>query len=133
MGAPLDLVHLVQTFQERVNRHDVEKIMTMFTEDATFEIAGVSNFSGRQQIKNVFEYDVGVNTELKLTDCQWEGVTVRCQLFERNDRLDAIGISELKYSSCIFTFKDGLIQSFAAEIPADVFGHNSKRDGLTVW
>lgn len=45
---------------------------------------------------------------------------------ERNDRLEAIGISILKYSSCIFTFKDGLIKSFAAEIPPDFVEYNSK-------
>ena len=33
---PINLIDLVESFQERVNQHDVENIMTMFTEDATF-------------------------------------------------------------------------------------------------
>ena len=53
---PINLINLVKTFQERVNQHDVEKIMTMFTEDATFEIVGLSKFAGKQQVKIIFEY-----------------------------------------------------------------------------
>jgi len=67
-----------------------------------------------------------VNTNLKIINCKSEGDTVHCQILERNDRLDAIEIDELKYSSCIFTFKDGPIQSFAAEVPPDFVEHNSK-------
>ena len=55
---PINLIDLVKTFQERVNQHNVEKIMSMFTENATFEIVGLSKFAGKQQVKN-FEYDVG--------------------------------------------------------------------------
>jgi hypothetical protein len=123
---PINLIDLVKTLQERVNQHNVEKIMTMFLEDATFEIVGLSKFSGKQQVKNIFEYDIGVNTNLQFMNCNSEGNTVHWQILERNDRLDAIGISELKYRSCIFTFKDGQIQSFAAEIPADFVEHNRK-------
>ncbi len=123
---PINLIDLVKTFQERVIQHNIEKIMAMFTEDATFEIVGFSKFVGKQQVKNIFEYDIGVNTNLEFINCKSKGNTVHCQILERNDRLDAIGISELKYSSCILTFKDGLIQSFAAEIPPEFVEYNSK-------
>ena len=120
------LIDLVKTFQERVNQQKVEKIMNMFTEDATFEIVGLSKFTGKQNVKNIFEYDVGVNTNLKFINCKSEGNTVHCQILERNDRLEAIGIDELKYSSCIFTFKDNLIQSFKAEIPPESVQYNAE-------
>lgn len=76
--------------------------------------------------KNIFEYDVGVNTNVKYINCKSEGDTVQCQILERNDRLEAIGIDELKFSSCIFTFKDGLIQSFKAEIPPESVQYNAE-------
>ena len=117
---------MVKTFQDSVNQHNVDKIMSMFTEDATFEIVGLSKFAGKQNVKNIFEYDVGVNTKVQYINCKSEGDTVHCQVLERNDRLEAIGIDELKFSSCIFTFKDNLIQSFKAEIPPDFVEHNRK-------
>jgi hypothetical protein len=122
------LIDLVKSFQESVNQHEVDKVMSMFAEDAEFEIVGVSKYSGKRQIKNVFEYDVGVNTELKFIDCKSEGNTVRCQALERNDRLAAIGISEVKYTSSIFVFIDRQIQSFISELPPEVVRYN-----LEVW
>ena len=121
-----NLIDLVKTFQERVNQHDVEKIMTMFTEDATFEDVGLSKSSGKQQIKNIFEYHAGVKTNVQFRHCKSEGNSVHCQMLLRNDTLDAIGIGELEYSSCIFTFKDNLIQSFAVEWGPDFVEYNSK-------
>jgi limonene-1,2-epoxide hydrolase len=126
MGNPNNLIDLVKTFQEKVNQHDVEEIISLFTEDAEFEIVGLSKFSGKQNVKIIFEYDVAVNTNLQFINCKSEGGRVHCQILERNDRLDAVGISELKYSSCIFTFRNGLIKSFAAEIPRDFIEYNSK-------
>ena len=61
-----DLIDLVKTFQDRVNQHNVDKIMSMYTEDATFEIVGLSKFAGKQNVKIIFEYDVGVNTKVPL-------------------------------------------------------------------
>ena len=121
-----DLIDRVKTFQDRVNQHDVEMIMTMFTEDATFEIVGLSKFSRKQNVKNVFEYDVGVNTNLEFINIESEGNTVHCQILERNDRLEAIGIDELKYSSCVFNFKINLIQNFKAEIPPESVQYNTE-------
>lgn len=125
MTENINPINLVESFQEAVNQHNVDKVMTMFTEDAKFEIVGLSKFSGKKQVKNIFEYDVGVNTQLQFINCKSEGNIVRCQILERNDRLDAIGIGELKYSSCTFVFKGMLIQSFTAEIPPESVQYNS--------
>jgi len=121
-----NLVSLVESFQEGLNQHDVDKVMSMFAENAEFEIVGVSKYSGKEQIRNVFEYDVGVNTELKFINCKSQGNTVIGQILERNDRLDAIGFGELKYNSCTFVFRDNLIQSFTAEIPDEFVQYNSE-------
>jgi len=68
---------------------------------------------------------VGVNTQLEFSNFKSEGSIVHCELVERNDRLDAIGISELKYSSCTFVFKGRLIQGLTAESPPEFVRYNS--------
>lgn len=121
-----NLLNLVESLQTAVNRKDVNKVLAMFTDDAEFELVGVSKYSGKEQIRNVFEYDIGVNTELKFINCKAHGNTVSGQLLERNDRLDTIGFGELKYSSCTFIFRDNQIYSFTAEIPAEFIQYNSE-------
>ena len=128
MTENFDLLNLVESFQEAINQYNVDKVMTMFTEDAKFEIMGISKFSGKEQVKNIFEYDVGVNTQLQFINCKSHGNTVSGQILERNDRLEAIGIGELKYSSCTFVFRDNLIESFTAEIPDEFVQYN-----IEVW
>jgi hypothetical protein len=44
-----NLINLVESFQNAVNQHEVDKAMSMFAEDAEFEIVGVSKYSGKQQ------------------------------------------------------------------------------------
>ena len=63
---------------------------------------------------------------LKSINCKAQGNTVSGQFLERNDRLPAIGIGELKYSSCTFIFRDNLIQSFTSEVPAEFIQHNNE-------
>lgn len=123
MNEPINLIHLVESFQEVVNRHDVDEILKRFAEDGEFEIVGQSKLIGKQEIRNIFDYDVGVNTKLEFINCRSEGDKVHCQILEQNDRLDAIGIRELKYDSCVFVFTDGLIQSFTAVIQSESMHH----------
>jgi hypothetical protein len=135
---PINLIDLVKTLQERVNQHDVEKILTMFSDHATLETVGFSkygkqqdkilfeHYSGKQQLKKVVEYTVEVNTNWQIINYKSEGNAVHCQISQRNDTLDAMGISERQYSSQIFTFKDGLIQSVAVEIPPESVEQTSK-------
>ena len=135
----INLIDLVKTFQERVNEHNIEKIMSMFTEDATVETVGYSKFAGKQQVKIVFEsysgkeqiknpleYQDEVNSNYQFTNYKSEGDTVHCQSSQRNDTLDAIGVSGRGYSSCIFSFKDGLIQRVTFDPPPDSVEQNSK-------
>jgi len=119
MNTQQDLLSLVQAFQNVANRHDVDTVMVMFADDAVFELVGLYNLVGKQQIRAIFEYDDGVNTDLQIINCTSEGDTVTCQVVERNDRLEAIGISKLQYTSCVLTFKEGLIEKFTARLPAE--------------
>ena len=128
MTENINLQNLVESFQEAVNRKEINNVMAMFTEDAEFELIGVSKYSGKEQIKNQFEYDAGVNGELKFTDFRSEENTVHCQCSERNDRLAAMGISELTFPSCTFVFREGLIQSFSAKVSPEMLQYN-----IEVW
>jgi limonene-1,2-epoxide hydrolase len=46
MSDQFNLINLVESFQEVLNQHDVDKVMAMFTGDVEFEIVGVSKYSG---------------------------------------------------------------------------------------
>lgn len=112
MSGQRDLVTLVKAFQEVANRHAIDAVIGMFADDAEFEIAGQVTVVGKEQIRAIFEYDAGGNTELQFFNFRSEGNTVTCQVVERNDRLKAAGFDKLLYPSCSIVFRDELIQKF---------------------
>ncbi len=62
MGDQINLINLVESFQEALNQHDVDKVMTMFTEDVEFEIVGVSKYSGRSLCRG-FQKTIRMNAQ----------------------------------------------------------------------
>jgi len=106
---------LVQSFLTAANKNDVEKVLAMFNDNAEFELVGLYRVEGKEQIRNVFEYDAGVRTKLEFSDVQVEGDTVKGRLVESNDRLAAIGFNKLDYPFCALTFRNGRIQKFSAK------------------
>jgi len=114
MNHQMDLLKKVQTFQYAANHHEIEKILAMFTDDARFYMVGQDRLKGKEQIRRFFEYDAGVNGELEFIDCTCESDMVSCRMLERNERLKTVGVSELLYTSCVFTFRKELIRGFMA-------------------
>jgi len=119
MNVEKDLIALVKAFQEAENRHDIEAVMGMFADDAEFEMVGQARVKGKDQIRPIFDYDVGVHTDLQFFDFKCEGNTVTCQVVERNDRMKAAGLEKLLYPSCSLVFRDQLIEKFTASPEAE--------------
>jgi hypothetical protein len=115
MDDPKGLLNLVEGFFGAANQHAVEKIMALFNDNAEFELVGLYRVEGKEQIRNVFEYDAGVNTKLVISCLQIDGDIVKGCLIEKNDRLEAIGFEKLDYPICTLEFSGGRIQKFSAK------------------
>ena len=126
MADNINLNDLVDSFLKAYNQQKADKVLAMFSDDAEFELVGIAKYSGKTQIRNVFEYDASVNSVLKLIERKTEGDTFHCQIIERNDRLSAIGLSEAKFSSCTIVIRDGLIKSFSATLSPEIAKHNTE-------
>lgn len=111
-----DLMSLLRVWEAAANRHDLDAMEAMFAADAEFELVGQVTLVGKEQIRSIHDYDAGLNTRLDNHDCVVEGNTVTCQVTEHNDWLDAAGISEVHYTSAVYTFEDGLIKRIEATL-----------------
>lgn len=114
MSVQHDLLSLVEAFEDAANRHAIDEIMAMFSDDAEFELVGLARLVGKKEIRAIFEYDAGVKGEIHLINCTARADTVTCQLVERNDRLRAAGLDKLLYPSCVLSFTNKLIRSWRA-------------------
>ncbi len=110
-----DLASLVKAYLEAKNNRDLDAVLDMFADDAEFELVGMGTLVGKDQIRTLDGYDVGINTRLEFSHITQEGNTVTCQLVETNDWLAAAGLREVHYPRSVFTFEDGLIARITAE------------------
>lgn len=116
MNSQADVLSLVQKLQALTDRYGVNNFLDLFNEDAQFQIVGHSTLSGKEKIKRVFEYDAAANTELRFINFVPHHNGLTCQLTARNDRLKAMGIDNVFYTSCIISLREGRIQQFVAII-----------------
>lgn len=114
MSVQHDLLSLVEAFEDAANRHAIDEIMAMFSDDAELELVGLARLVGKKEIRPMFEYDAGVKGEIHLINCTASADTVSCQLVERNDRLRVAGLDKLLYPSCVLSFTNKLIRSWRA-------------------
>jgi limonene-1,2-epoxide hydrolase len=129
-----NLLNKVMTYVNAANRHDLEVIDAMLTDDVVFEMNGMNIALGKEQVRTVHDNDAGFNTELELTDCKKKGNTVTCKVTERNDYVRAAGINEIHYTSGVFTFKNGLIQKISATMSPESARAGEKFDkGFIAW
>ncbi len=111
-----DVLSLIKRLQALTDQYRVDDFLDLFNEDAQFQIVGHSILSGKGKIREVFEYDAGASTELRFINFVPHYNALTCQLFARNDRLKAMGIDNVFYTSCILSLKEGRIQQFVAII-----------------
>jgi len=106
---------ILQSYVEAYNSHDVEKVMSLYTDDVIFENVGVWKKQGKQEIRKITEWDATTHIHMQVSDIEVFGDTVTFYLIETNDWLKMAGIGELHYKGSIVGHK-GLIQKVRAEI-----------------
>lgn len=102
-------VDLVRAYQNAYNSHDLEKLLSLFAEDATFEVVGQFVFKGKENVRRVAEHDFALNIHMSIRGPTIKGDTIFCGLTETNDWLKTAGIGEAHYTGW-FVFEAGLIK-----------------------
>jgi hypothetical protein len=102
-------VDLVRAYQSAYNSHDLERLLSLFAEDATFEVVGQFVFKGKEDIRRVAEYDFALNIHMRISGPTIKGDTIFCGLIETNDWLKTAGIGEAHYAAR-FVVEGGLVK-----------------------
>ena len=87
-----DLAGIVREHVAAVNTDDIEKNLTFFTDDSVFEPDPATKLSGKAQVRNLMEWDVGNNARLSIKNLRVEGNTVIAVLTEKNEGWRLLGI-----------------------------------------
>jgi len=127
-GCSLSLGDRVKTYEEAHNNHDIDKTMSLYANDITFEIVGSWMKSGKEQVRGLAEWDAATNSQMFISEIYVSGDTVTFKLKEGNDWFALIGIDFMYYEPCSMIFSDGLIKELKAEVSEE-----SRKAFQEVW
>lgn len=129
-----DLSIVVENYEQAYNNHDLEKIMSFYADDAEFEVVNIFSLSGKDQIRNLTEYDIALDIQMSIENIKIRGDSAIFELTERNDWLKAMEIEAAHYGPTILIFKDGLIEHLkATQIPQTEEAISSAIQAIMKW
>jgi len=115
-GCSPTLEERVVSYQQAHNDHDIDKVMSMYADDITFEVVGMFTKTGQDQVRGIAEWDLATNSKMIISDIQITGNTATFKLKEGNDWFRLVGVEYMYYNPCSMVFKDGLIKEFSAQV-----------------
>ena len=105
---------LINRYAKTYNAHNVEEIVSLYADDAVFEVVGQLSLTGKNQMRDIAKYDSVLNIHMSISNIESHGDTAFCNLTETNEWLKTAEIGEAYYG-VKFIFKDGLIKHLRAE------------------
>jgi hypothetical protein len=104
---------VVEEYLLACNAHNVDRVVSLITDDFIFAVAGGLDIKGVDQNRGVTQYDSVMNVELTMRDISAVGDTVGCTVIETNDWLTVSGMDSAVYA-VKFVLRDGLIAAILA-------------------
>jgi hypothetical protein len=105
---PLDLVN---AYEDAFNRHDLDGVMALLTDDVVFQLQTFHTSQDKQDTQAfVGNFFFGMNSEFHHTDCTYSGDQVDCKAIAINDWNIAAGVmGGVHYNYSEFLFKENKI------------------------
>ena len=104
---------IVKAYQEAYNVSDIEKIMSLYADEARFHVPGLFDLQGPEELRGLAEYDRVLHTVLEFSQLEVRGDTVMCQVKETNDWIETADIGEFYYQG-IIVVRRGRIEAIEA-------------------
>jgi hypothetical protein len=115
-----DPVSVVNAWHDALNGYDVDTALSYLADSAVVTIVpplagGSGVYSGREEIRGLYEGFVAANFSCALSDCQVEGETVTCIDTYTDDGLKAMGVDFIQ-GEWVAVVREGKIQSYTYTI-----------------
>jgi hypothetical protein len=104
------LLERVRAYEKAHNSHDLEFVMSMFTDDITFETVGEWIMTGKKKIRDLAEWEAALNNHLALMGLEVSGDNVAGKALEDDDLLRLAGFREIRYDFFSMDFRGNLIK-----------------------
>ncbi len=101
--------NVVKEFEDALNRHDIQEILTYYDRDVTIVMGGVSQNVDREQMQPLAEWDKVVDSYVRFDIREVSGDTVKCTKTETNEWYRLFGIDSVYFETWDFIIEEGKI------------------------
>ena len=115
-----DHVKQVRTFEKALNSHHIENYLTLFTNDISFRMGGLSG-EGKEELRKIAEWDSVLNSDFSFTDIRIVRDTAICKCNEVNELINLMGIEIGTWDPVKIVFNYGLIQYMSFEMTPECY------------
>ena len=112
MSTPTEVV---RKYLEAHNSHQVEQTMACVTDTFRFEMSGAWTRIGRDNMRQLEEWDAVVNDHISYTICNEEQDKVYFAASETCNWYSVFNISEIQYNQCVATVKGDLVSELVVK------------------
>ena len=118
-----DPISVVNAWHDGLNEYDIDTALSYLAEGAVVTIVppldgGSGVYSGKEEIRGLYEGFVAANFSCALSDCQVDGETVTCIDTYTDDGLKAMGVDFIE-GEWVAAVREGKIQSYTYTISAE--------------
>jgi len=106
----------IKLLEEKHNKHEIDKVVSLYADDAKFVLVGGWVAKGKDKLIERFNWDFAINGSLKFYDYKTINDTVICKVEERNDFFQMLDIDVVKYDYSKFIFEDNIIKEVRAKL-----------------
>jgi len=125
---------LVKNFETVYNSHNVEKIMSLYADDAIFEVLNQFRFTRLEKIRGVAQYDSALDLSMTITDIEVRGDTAFFKLTERNNWFKAMGVEAAYFDPTYIIFHENLVFSLKASATMEsIKAIQAAMEGFMPW
>ena len=103
---------VVKQYEKAYNARDINKLMSLFNDNAVIELSLLNKLKGKAKIKGYAEYDSVLSSRIAVSDIVESDGRAFFVMSLKNDLLKTIGIDEAKYSM-IFKISSGKIDNIS--------------------
>ncbi len=125
--AESDPVAVVQAWVEVLNSGDVDAALALFKGETMFKFWNDTS-QGEEQVRAMFDWLVGKETQYQITNCEWTGTGVKCAVIAVDGCIAASGAPDGMQGKLTFnSHEDGMLKSVYGLLSAN------ERDAYQTW
>jgi ketosteroid isomerase-like protein len=123
-----------QDLVNAINSNDIDAALVLLTDDAKFQMLN-DNAEGTDQMRSMFDWLAGKETQYQISDCEWQGIATQCAVSITDGCIAVSGAADgLHGKMTFYSLEDGTLRQVnVAPTAVERKAYQTWLEAETVW